>query len=163
MCCDLWSQYINVRKLFKGGNYLQKYGKLMGMHKIFWLFRSKALWKGKKKKKIKHGLKTPREEIAFTARPKIHSHSQIFSYGWSILSLPHQPNFQVQQSRQQTLSRECVSTGAAGAQTHSSLRHHLLRLLVLCAPADFETPENRLHPHPQIKIPNAFPAKSLLS
>ena len=26
----------------------------------------------------KHGLRTPREEIAFTARPKIHSHSQIF-------------------------------------------------------------------------------------
>ena len=35
---------------------------------------------------------------------------------------------------------ECVSTGAAGAQTHRSLGHHLLhllilRLLVLCAPA----------------------------
>ena len=39
--------------------------------------------------------------------------------------------------------RECVSTGAAGAQTLRSLGHHLLhplilRLLVLCAPADFE-------------------------
>ena len=37
--------------------------------------------------------------------------------------------------------RECVSTGAAGAQTHRSLGHHLLhplilRLLVLFAPAD---------------------------
>ena len=31
-----------------------------------------------------HGLRTPREEIAFTARPKIHSHSQIFRYGRSI-------------------------------------------------------------------------------
>ena len=36
--------------------------------------------------------------------------------------------------------RECVSTGAAGAQTRRSLGHHLLqllipRLLVLCAPA----------------------------
>ena len=30
-----------------------------------------------------HGLRTPREEIAFTARPKIHSHSQIFRYGRS--------------------------------------------------------------------------------
>ena len=39
--------------------------------------------------------------------------------------------------------RECVSTGAAGARTRRSLGHHLLhplilRLLVLCAPADFE-------------------------
>jgi hypothetical protein len=38
------------------------------------------------------------------------------------------------------LSRECVGTGAAGAQTRRSLGHHLLhplilRLLVLCAPA----------------------------
>ena len=34
-----------------------------------------------------HGLRTPREEIAFTARPKIHSHSQ------SIFCLPNRPNF----------------------------------------------------------------------
>ena len=40
-----------------------------------------------------HGLRTPREVIAFTARPKIHSHSQIFRYGRSIFCLPHQPNF----------------------------------------------------------------------
>ena len=40
----------------------------------------------------KHGLRTPREEIAFTARPKIHSHSQIFRYGRSIFCLPHRPN-----------------------------------------------------------------------
>ena len=40
----------------------------------------------------RHGLRTPREEIAFTARPKIHSHSQIFRYGGSIFCLPHQPN-----------------------------------------------------------------------
>ena len=38
------------------------------------------------------------------------------------------------------LSRECVSTGAAGARTRRSLGHHLLnplilRLLVLCTPA----------------------------
>ena len=26
MYCDLWLQYIQVRKLFKGGNYLRKYG-----------------------------------------------------------------------------------------------------------------------------------------
>ena len=41
----------------------------------------------------RHGLRTPREEIAFTARPKIHSHSQIFRYGGSIFCLPHRPNF----------------------------------------------------------------------
>ena len=43
-------------------------------------------------------------------------------------------------SRTAKLIRECVSTGAAGAQTRRSLGHHLLhplilRLLVLCAPA----------------------------
>ena len=41
----------------------------------------------------KHGLRTPREEIAFTARPKIQSKSQILRYGRSIFCLPHQPNF----------------------------------------------------------------------
>ena len=40
-----------------------------------------------------HGLRTPREEKAFTARPKIHSHSQIFRYGRSIFCLPLRPNF----------------------------------------------------------------------
>ena len=40
-----------------------------------------------------HGLRTPGEEIAFTARPKIHSHSQIFRYGRSIFCLPGVPNF----------------------------------------------------------------------
>ena len=40
-----------------------------------------------------HGLRTPGEEIAFTARPKIHSHSQIFRYGRSIFCLPHRPKF----------------------------------------------------------------------
>ena len=40
-----------------------------------------------------HGLRTPREEKAFTARPKIHSHSQIFRYGQSISCLPLRPNF----------------------------------------------------------------------
>ena len=40
---------------------------------------------------IYHGLRTPREEIAFTARPKIQS--QIFRYGGSIFCLPHRPNF----------------------------------------------------------------------
>ena len=39
----------------------------------------------------KQGLRTPGEEIAFTARPKIHS--QIFRYGRSIFCLPHRPNF----------------------------------------------------------------------
>ena len=40
-----------------------------------------------------HGLRTPREETAFTARPKIQSQSQIFRYGGSIFRLPHPPNF----------------------------------------------------------------------
>ena len=40
-----------------------------------------------------HGLRPPREEIAFTARPKTQSQSQIFRYGGSIFCLPHRPNF----------------------------------------------------------------------
>ena len=40
-----------------------------------------------------HGLRTPREEIAFTERLKIQSQSQIFRYGQSIFCLPHRPNF----------------------------------------------------------------------
>ena len=36
---------------------------------------------------LKHGLQTP------GARPKIHSHSQIFRYGRSIFCLPHPPKF----------------------------------------------------------------------
>ena len=40
-----------------------------------------------------HGLRTPREEIALTARPKIYSHSQIFRYGGSIFCLPQRPIF----------------------------------------------------------------------
>ena len=40
-----------------------------------------------------HGLRTPSEEIALTARPKIHFHSQIFMYGRSIFCLPHRPKF----------------------------------------------------------------------
>ena len=40
-----------------------------------------------------HGLRTPREEIAFTTRPKIQSQSQIFRYGRSIFCLPYWPNF----------------------------------------------------------------------
>ena len=43
--------------------------------------------------KKKHELRMPSEEIAFTARPKINSHSQIFRYGQSIFCLPHRPNF----------------------------------------------------------------------
>ena len=38
-----------------------------------------------------HGLRTPSEEIAFTARPKIKSQSQIHRYGRSIFCLPHRP------------------------------------------------------------------------
>ena len=43
--------------------------------------------------RCQHGLRTPREEIAFTARPKTHSHSQMFRYDRSIFCLPHRPNF----------------------------------------------------------------------
>ena len=42
-----------------------------------------------------HGLRTFREEIAFTARPKIHSHSKIFRYGLSIFRPAHHPIFQI--------------------------------------------------------------------
>ena len=35
----------------------------------------------------------PSEEIIFTARPKINSHSQIFRYGRRIFCLPHRPKF----------------------------------------------------------------------
>ena len=40
---------------------------------------------------IKHGLRTPNEEMAFTAQPKIKAHSQMFRYGWSIFCLPRRP------------------------------------------------------------------------
>ena len=40
-----------------------------------------------------HRPRTPREEIAFTEWPKIHSHSQIFRYGRSIFCLPYRPTF----------------------------------------------------------------------
>ena len=40
-----------------------------------------------------HGLRTPREEISFTAQPNIQFQSQIFRYGQSIFCLPHRPNF----------------------------------------------------------------------
>jgi hypothetical protein len=37
-----------------------------------------------------HELRTPRKEIVFTARPKIHSHSKIFMYGQKFT---HNPKF----------------------------------------------------------------------
>jgi hypothetical protein len=40
---------------------------------------------------IDHGLRTPGEEIAFTAQPKIKSQSKMFLYGRSIFCLPHRP------------------------------------------------------------------------
>ena len=42
---------------------------------------------------IPKGLRMPREEITFTARPKIHTHSQIYRYGRSIFCLPQRPKF----------------------------------------------------------------------
>ena len=49
----------------------------------------KSLTKG-----LMHGLRTPGEEIAFTARPRINSHFQIFRYN---RCLPHRtgPNLQI--------------------------------------------------------------------
>ena len=41
--------------------------------------------------RYRHGLWTPGEEIAFSARPKTKSQSQIFRYGRSIFCLPHRP------------------------------------------------------------------------
>ena len=41
----------------------------------------------------KHRLQTTREQIAFTARPKIQSQSQIFRCGGSIFCLSHRSNF----------------------------------------------------------------------
>ena len=40
---------------------------------------------------VRHGLRTPGEEIAFTARPKIKSQSQCYRYGRSIFQLSHRP------------------------------------------------------------------------
>ena len=42
---------------------------------------------------LAHGLQMLGEEIAFTAWPKIHSHSEIFRYGQGIFCLPHRPKF----------------------------------------------------------------------
>ena len=42
---------------------------------------------------IAHGLRTPREETVFTARPKIQSQSQIYRYSRSIFCPPRRPNF----------------------------------------------------------------------
>ena len=50
-------------------------------------------WKVFQSHSCAHRLRTPGEEIAFTARPKIYSHSQIFRYGRSIFCLPHRPKF----------------------------------------------------------------------
>ena len=47
----------------------------------------------KRIKYTSHGLRTPGEEIVFTVRPKIHSHSQIFRYGRNIFCLPYRPKF----------------------------------------------------------------------
>ena len=44
---------------------------------------------------LDHELRTPGEEIAFTARPKIKAQSQIFRYGRSIFCLPYQPKISV--------------------------------------------------------------------
>ena len=58
--------------------------------------------------------------------------------------------------------RECISTGAAGAQTCRSLGHYLLhllilRLLVLCAPAALIPRALQDAAAPADPFPNAFP------
>ena len=66
----------------------------------------------------------------------------------SLFFLIHFIYFSFYYSKQQRLNitqnRECVRAGAAGSQTRRFLGHHLLhplilRLLVLCAPADLKT------------------------
>ena len=42
---------------------------------------------------VNHGLRTPREEIAFTTRPKIHSHSQILGTAKAYFVCHIGPNF----------------------------------------------------------------------
>ena len=59
----------------------------------FWVNSTQSLTKKNNLHPTTHGLRTPREEIAFTARPKIQSQSQIFRYGGSLFCLPHRPNF----------------------------------------------------------------------
>ena len=54
------------------------------------VFPSPKVWDFNERR---HGLRTPRQKIAFSARPKIHSHSQIFRYSQRIFCLPHRPNF----------------------------------------------------------------------
>ena len=60
---------------------------------IWWSIIDVVENRGKLYYPLDHGLRTPREEIAFTTRPKIHSHSQIFRYGQSIFCLTHRLNF----------------------------------------------------------------------
>ena len=55
----------------------------------------KSLYRSRAVERDTMELWTPRDEITFTARPKIHSNSQICRYGRSIFCLPHQPNFSV--------------------------------------------------------------------
>ena len=74
-----------------------------------------------------HGLRTPREEIAFTARPKTHSHSQIFRYGQSIFCLPHRPKFS--DFFDLCLHWVSVVRGVGNCETHSML----LRKLHMCS------------------------------
>ena len=70
-----WFKYSFVTKLEDFWNYV-----VCVLNKWLWIL-------------IKHGLRTSSEEIASTAQPKIHSHSQMFRYGGSIFCLPHRPNF----------------------------------------------------------------------
>ena len=73
--------------LLKGGHYWRKYGILWYLEQDFHAYSDS--WSTQSEPSLKfswkcadvwqHGLRTPREEIAFTARPKIHSQSHILS------------------------------------------------------------------------------------
>ena len=72
-----------------------------------------------------HGLRTPREKIAFTAWPKIQSLSQIFMYGRSIFCLPNRPNF----SDIFDLCLHCVSVVREIVYTHQKGFHTFVSLV----------------------------------
>ena len=100
LCALVWMQshYLPIYKSIGELSLLiSAYHNWMGIFSSFWhkklIFKAKLMVSDFCVKAKKIWLRTPREEIAFTARPKIHSQSQIFRYGRSIFCLPHGPNF----------------------------------------------------------------------
>ena len=72
---------------------MQFYPAIVIVNRVGYKERVKAVKRLQEGIESVHGLRMPREEIVFTAWPKIHSHYQIFRYGRSIFCLPHRPNF----------------------------------------------------------------------